>query len=245
MINKNVPSHVGIIMDGNGRWATARGKKRSFGHKAGSDNVDRIVTHAFNRGIKSLTLYAFSSENWSRPKEEVDELMRLLKVYFKKFSSKIMKNNVRLTVSGEREGLSSDLIKVIEDGEKKTEGLCLQCARELGVPVDDIMGDQLKKFGISPDQMDELEQNMAELAESADFADLADDDNPALPDDGAIKKSLLTMVLRKQKTQNRKKNPRIINPKEKFLTVIVRTLPIWQERDDLTILSVGRMNSLE
>ena len=72
----------------------------------------------------------------------------------------------------------------IEDGEKKTEGLCLQCARELGVPVDDIMGDQLKKFGISPDQMDELEQNMAELAESADFADLADDDNPALPDDG-------------------------------------------------------------
>ena len=72
----------------------------------------------------------------------------------------------------------------IEDGEKKTEGLCLQCARELGVPVDDIMGDQLKKFGISPDQMDELEQNMAELAESADFADLVDDDNPALPDDG-------------------------------------------------------------
>ena len=72
----------------------------------------------------------------------------------------------------------------IEDGEKKTEGLCLQCARELGVPVDDIMGDQLKKFGISPDQMDELEQNMAEMAESADFADLANDDNPALPDDG-------------------------------------------------------------
>lgn len=72
----------------------------------------------------------------------------------------------------------------LEDGEKKTEGLCLQCARELGVPVDDIMGDQLKKFGISPEQMDELEQNMAELAESAEFAELADDENPALPDDG-------------------------------------------------------------
>lgn len=72
----------------------------------------------------------------------------------------------------------------IEDGEKKTEGLCLQCAREIGVPVDDIMGDQLKKLGISPDQMDELEQNMAELAESTEFADLADDENPALPDDG-------------------------------------------------------------
>ncbi len=72
----------------------------------------------------------------------------------------------------------------IEDGEKKTEGLCLQCAREMGVPVDDIMGDQLKKFGISPDQMDELERNMAELAESGDFTDLADDENPALPEDG-------------------------------------------------------------
>ncbi len=72
----------------------------------------------------------------------------------------------------------------IEDGEKKTEGLCLQCARELGVPVDDIMGDQLKKFGISPDQMEELEKNIAELAESSDFSELADDENPALPDEG-------------------------------------------------------------
>ena len=72
----------------------------------------------------------------------------------------------------------------IEDGEKKTEGLCLQCARELGVPVDDIMGDQLKKLGISPDQMDELEKNMAELTDSNDFAELAEDENPALPDEG-------------------------------------------------------------
>ena len=73
----------------------------------------------------------------------------------------------------------------LEDGEKKTEGLCLQCARELGVPVDDIMGDQLKKLGISPDQLEELEHNMAELAESDALSpDLADDENPALPDDG-------------------------------------------------------------
>ncbi len=72
----------------------------------------------------------------------------------------------------------------LEDGEKKTEGLCLQCARELGVPVDDIMGDQLKKLGISPDQMDELEKNIAELAESGDFPDIAGDENPILPEDG-------------------------------------------------------------
>ena len=116
-----IPEHVGIIMDGNGRWAVARGKKRSYGHHAGSANVDRIVTHAFERGVKALTLYAFSSENWARPKDEVDELMKLLKVYFKKFIKKVVKNDVRLCVVGGRDGLSRDLIKVIEDGEKKSE----------------------------------------------------------------------------------------------------------------------------
>ena len=120
MENSKIPNHVGIIMDGNGRWAVARGKKRSYGHHAGSANVDRIVTHAFERGVKALTLYAFSSENWARPKEEVDELMKLLKVYFKKFIKKVVKNDVRLCVVGGRENLSPDLIKVIEDGEKKS-----------------------------------------------------------------------------------------------------------------------------
>ena len=85
MDNIKVPSHVGIIMDGNGRWAEKLGKKRSYGHRAGSANVDRIVSHAFNSGVKSLTLYAFSCENWARPKEEVEQLMKLLKEYFKKF----------------------------------------------------------------------------------------------------------------------------------------------------------------
>ena len=98
----NVPSHVAIIMDGNGRWAEKLGKKRSYGHKAGSANVDSIVTHAFNRGVKSLTLYAFSCENWARPKEEVDQLMKLLKEYFKKFIGKVIKNDVRLRVIGGR-----------------------------------------------------------------------------------------------------------------------------------------------
>ncbi len=114
-INK-IPSHVGIIMDGNGRWATLRGKNRSYGHKKGSDNVDRIVSHAFDAGVKTLSLYAFSSENWSRPKEEVDELMRLLEKYFKKFIGKVLKNNVRLFVMGDLTALSDKLQKIIEDG---------------------------------------------------------------------------------------------------------------------------------
>lgn len=120
MSDKKIPFHVGIIMDGNGRWAEARGKKRSFGHHAGSANVDKIVTHAFGLGIKVLTLYAFSSENWARPKEEVDELMKLLNTYFKKFIKKVLKNDVRLVVIGGREQLSSDLRKVIEQGEESS-----------------------------------------------------------------------------------------------------------------------------
>ena len=121
MSDKKIPAHVGIIMDGNGRWAVSQGKKRSYGHRAGSANVDKIVSHAYAIGIKALTLYAFSSENWARPKEEVDELMKLLKIYFKKFIKKVIKNDVRLRVVGGREQLSSDLIKVIEQGEKASE----------------------------------------------------------------------------------------------------------------------------
>ena len=115
-----MPSHVGIIMDGNGRWAEAKGKNRSYGHKFGAKNVDRIVSHAFKSGVKSLTLYAFSAENWARPKAEVDELMRLLKEYFKKFIKKVVSSDVRLRVIGGRDELSADLIKVITDGEEKS-----------------------------------------------------------------------------------------------------------------------------
>ncbi len=77
--------------------------------------------HAFESGVKTLTLYAFSTENWARPKEEVDELMKLLEQYFKKFIKKVVKNDVRLRVIGERKDLSQDLIKVIEDGELKSQ----------------------------------------------------------------------------------------------------------------------------
>lgn len=115
-----IPSHVGIIMDGNGRWAEARGKNRSYGHKTGSDNVERITEHAFNRGVKTLTLYAFSAENWARPKEEVDELMRLLEAYFKKFIKKILRNGIRLNVSGDVTALGAKLQKIIKDCTEKS-----------------------------------------------------------------------------------------------------------------------------
>ena len=116
-----IPSHVGIIMDGNGRWAEARGKKRTYGHKKGSDNVDRVVEYAFSRGVKTVTLYAFSSENWARPKEEVDELMRLLRVYFSRFIGKVMKKNVRLTVIGDVSVLDQDIQKLIKEDIAKSQ----------------------------------------------------------------------------------------------------------------------------
>ncbi len=118
---KKIPNHIGIIMDGNGRWATARGKNRSYGHKVGSNNVERITEFAFNNGVKTLTLYAFSCENWARPKEEVDELMRLLEVYFKKFIKKIVKNDIKLRVIGDKSVLSEKVKKAIDDAERESQ----------------------------------------------------------------------------------------------------------------------------
>ncbi len=118
---EKLPNHIGIIMDGNGRWAKMRGKERSFGHKVGSENVDRIVSYAFERGIKVMSLYAFSCENWQRPKAEVDELMRLLDVYMKKFIKKVLKNDVRLSVMGDIEKLSPSLQKSIKKAMQDTE----------------------------------------------------------------------------------------------------------------------------
>ena len=119
-MEKIIPKHVGIIMDGNGRWAKLRGKERSYGHKIGSNNVEKIVAHAFKSGVTALSLYAFSSENWSRPKAEVDELMRLLKVYFKKFIGKLLKNDIRLMVMGDLSVLDDELQKVINEAIEKS-----------------------------------------------------------------------------------------------------------------------------
>lgn len=117
---KRIPVHIGIIMDGNGRWAEKKKKPRAFGHRKGSENVDRIVTHAFKRGVKVVSLYAFSSENWSRPKAEVDELMNLLEKYFKKFIQKVITKNVRLYVMGDRSALSEKLQNIIAESEEKS-----------------------------------------------------------------------------------------------------------------------------
>lgn len=117
-----LPKHVAIIMDGNGRWAVKNGNGRSYGHRIGRENVDRIIAHAFKKGVYALTLFAFSSENWARPKNEVDELMGILKTFFESFVQSVDKSDVRLIVVGERDGLSEGLKKAISDAEEKSKG---------------------------------------------------------------------------------------------------------------------------
>ncbi|HEY7878137.1 MAG TPA: di-trans,poly-cis-decaprenylcistransferase [Gemmatimonadaceae bacterium] len=112
--------HVAMIMDGNGRWATARGLPRSAGHRHGVDTVRRVVEAAPNLGIGTLTLYAFSADNWQRPPREVSALMRLFRVYLRVESSRLARNGVRLSVIGRRDRLSLPLRAGIEAAEEAT-----------------------------------------------------------------------------------------------------------------------------
>ena len=114
--------HVAIIMDGNGRWAKARGLPRTFGHKQGAEAVRRIVRASVDLGIPYLTLFGFSAENWSRPAEEVQELMRLLRIYLRSEMAEMHRGNIRLRVIGSRNELEKDIIDLIEHAEKLTAG---------------------------------------------------------------------------------------------------------------------------
>lgn len=115
------PKHVGFIMDGNGRWAKLRGKPRSFGHIKGSDNVEKVVTGCFERGVYAVTLYAFSTENWSRPKEEVDKILSLLEKFLQKYIKTLVKNEVKLVFSGDLSVLPKSLKNLAEEKTQQTE----------------------------------------------------------------------------------------------------------------------------
>ena len=110
----NVPEHVAIIMDGNGRWARQRMMPRNYGHKVGAENVEQICEDAWNLGIKYLTVYAFSTENWKRPQAEVDTLMKLFYKYLVEYLGRIMKNNMCVRIIGDRKGLSDKINEAID-----------------------------------------------------------------------------------------------------------------------------------
>jgi undecaprenyl diphosphate synthase len=116
------PRHVAIIMDGNGRWAQARGMFRTAGHRSGMEAVRRTVQAARELGLPYLTIFGFSSENWGRPVEEVEELMLLLRLYLRSEIAELHRNGVRLRVIGDRSRLATDIVNLIEHAESLTRG---------------------------------------------------------------------------------------------------------------------------
>jgi len=116
----NIPHHVAIVMDGNGRWANARGKVRVKGHKQGMNVARETVENCARAGVKVLTLFAFSSENWSRPEDEVSYLMRLFVEGLSREAKSLAENNIKLQVIGDRTQLSKKLQKAIKEAEQKT-----------------------------------------------------------------------------------------------------------------------------
>jgi undecaprenyl diphosphate synthase len=114
------PVHVAIIMDGNRRWARSRGMPPVYGHRRGADAVKRAVEGCANAGVRYLTLFAFSSENWRRPAGEVHDLMDLLRIYLRREINELCRNGVRLRVIGDRSGLAPDIGALIEDAERRS-----------------------------------------------------------------------------------------------------------------------------
>ena len=132
---QSLPKHIAIIMDGNGRWAQNRGKPRVFAHKKGVESVRRSVQFCTNLGIKSLTLFAFSSENWRRPADEVSTLMELFLLVLTKEVKKLHKNNVKLQIIGDLSRFSDKLQQRVCEAQtltKDNQGLCLNIAANYG-----------------------------------------------------------------------------------------------------------------
>lgn len=130
-----IPTHIAIIMDGNGRWAKKRGLPRNMGHVQGAKTVEVVCQAAHDLGVKYLTIYAFSTENWNRPKDEVDALMKLLRNYMKTCLKTAEKNNMCVKVIGDKTGLDEDIQKRIaelEEATKDYDGLHFQIALNYG-----------------------------------------------------------------------------------------------------------------
>ena len=131
----NVPQHIAIILDGNGRWAKSKGMPRNYGHAQGSKNVEKICEVAYKMGVKYLTVYAFSTENWNRPQSEVDALMTLLRNYMKTCLKTAEKNRMKVRVIGDKTRLDDDIrtrIEELEEASKNNDGLNFHIAINYG-----------------------------------------------------------------------------------------------------------------
>lgn len=159
-----IPYHVGIILDGNGRWATERGLKRSEGHKAGFETLKILSKHVFTRGVKVLSVFAFSTENFNRTKEEVDYLMNLFLKGFKSSIKEFNKNNIKVVFSGRKEPLSDKVYESMKSLEKETLNntggilnICLNYGGQTEIVdttkklINDVLDGKLKTEDITPE----------------------------------------------------------------------------------------------
>ena len=159
-----IPYHVGIILDGNGRWATERGLKRSEGHKAGFETLKILSKHVFTRGVKVLSVFAFSTENFNRTKDEVDYLMNLFLKGFKSSIKEFNKNNIKVVFSGRKEPLSDKVYKSMKSLEKETLNntggilnICLNYGGQTEIVdttkklINDVLNGKLKTEDITPE----------------------------------------------------------------------------------------------
>lgn len=161
--NKEFPTHVAFIMDGNGRWATAKGYPRVEGHRRGAKAARNIVKEAHERGIRYVTFFVFSSENWSRPQAEVDDLMNMMRLYLKKDAQELKKYKARLHVIGERDRLPQDIADDIakwEDETKDNTDIDVVMALSYGGRYDIVSAAQklaqaAKDGTVNPDEIDE------------------------------------------------------------------------------------------
>lgn len=115
-----IPIHLGVIMDGNGRWAKLRGKRRTEGHVEGVKSLRGLVEHCINYGVSYLTVFSFSSENWTRPPDEISFIFNLLRRFVASDLQRLIRNNVKVRIIGDRDGLERSLVRLIEDVEGKT-----------------------------------------------------------------------------------------------------------------------------
>lgn len=169
-----IPKHVAIIMDGNGRWAKKHNRIRLDGHRAGADTLERILKHAGKTGVKYLTVYAFSTENWRRPEKEVNGLMEMFGKYLDREKKNLRKQDIRLAVSGVRENISEKLRKKIEDAEeylKDCKTLTFNIAfnyggrREIVDAVNRITAEKIREFS------EKVTENRNNISGSADFTE--------------------------------------------------------------------------
>lgn len=179
MEERKIPRHVAIILDGNGRWAKKRRMPRTYGHVQGSKNVETICKAAYDMGIEYLTVYAFSTENWKRPKSEVDTIMQLLNSYLKDCLETSRKNNMQIRVIGDRTGLPPEMqqkIAMLEEESTKNDGLHFQVALNYGgrdeiVRAVKKLAEQVKAGTLSPEEIDE-----AILSQTLDTKGIPDPD---------------------------------------------------------------------